>query len=206
MLLSSEEWEAVWLTLSVAARAVGFGLPVAVLAAWVLARCRFPGRATIERVGASTDGAAAGGHRVAAADPLRHPRTDRPDPGSLARRPPRVHHGWREPGLCHNDLPHHGAVGAAVARRRRCRSGTGRSHPWRGMAGPVVQHHTAARLAWNSGGRDRRLCDVSRRIRCRDNIRCQHPWSNPDLAAGDLRRASGAGWRDQGRRNCRLSR
>jgi molybdate transport system permease protein len=44
MVLSSEEWEAVWLTLMVAARAVGFGLPVAVLVAWVLARWRFPGR------------------------------------------------------------------------------------------------------------------------------------------------------------------
>ena len=34
-MLSPEEWEAVWLTLSVAARAVGFGLPLAVLTAWV---------------------------------------------------------------------------------------------------------------------------------------------------------------------------
>jgi molybdate transport system permease protein len=42
--LSPEEWEAVWLTLGVAARAVGFGLPVAVLMAWVLVRYRFPGR------------------------------------------------------------------------------------------------------------------------------------------------------------------
>jgi len=32
------------LTLAVAARAVGFGLPLAVLTAWVLARTRFPGR------------------------------------------------------------------------------------------------------------------------------------------------------------------
>jgi molybdate transport system permease protein len=32
------------LTLDVAARAVGFGLPLAVLTAWVLARYRFPGR------------------------------------------------------------------------------------------------------------------------------------------------------------------
>jgi molybdate transport system permease protein len=47
MLLSSEEWQAVWLTLSVAARAVGFGLPLAVLAAWVLSRCRFPGRSLL---------------------------------------------------------------------------------------------------------------------------------------------------------------
>lgn len=35
------------LTLAVAARAVGFGLPVAVLLAWVLARTRFPGRAVL---------------------------------------------------------------------------------------------------------------------------------------------------------------
>lgn len=44
LLLSPEEWEAVWLTLGVAARAVGFGLPLAVVTAWVLARYRFPGR------------------------------------------------------------------------------------------------------------------------------------------------------------------
>lgn len=42
--LSPEEWEAVRLTLEVAARAVGFGLPLAVLTAWVLTRYRFPGR------------------------------------------------------------------------------------------------------------------------------------------------------------------
>ena len=45
--LTPEEWEAVWLTLVVAARAVGCGLPIAVLAAWVLARHRFPGRALL---------------------------------------------------------------------------------------------------------------------------------------------------------------
>ena len=42
--MSPEEWEAVRLTLAVAARAVGCGLPLALLTAWVLARCRFPGR------------------------------------------------------------------------------------------------------------------------------------------------------------------
>ena len=42
--LSPEEWEAVRLTLVVAARAVACGLPIAVLTAWVLARYRFPGR------------------------------------------------------------------------------------------------------------------------------------------------------------------
>lgn len=45
--VSPEEWEAVWLTLTVAARAVGFGLPLAVLVAWVLSRYRFPGRAAL---------------------------------------------------------------------------------------------------------------------------------------------------------------
>jgi molybdate transport system permease protein len=44
VILSPEEWEAVRLSLAVAARAVGFGLPLAVLAAWILARGRFPGR------------------------------------------------------------------------------------------------------------------------------------------------------------------
>jgi molybdate transport system permease protein len=34
----------------VAARAVGCGLPLATLAAWVLARCRFPGRALLNAV------------------------------------------------------------------------------------------------------------------------------------------------------------
>lgn len=36
------------LSLGVAARSVGFGLPVALGLAWVLARCRFPGRAALD--------------------------------------------------------------------------------------------------------------------------------------------------------------
>ncbi|HEX3994623.1 MAG TPA: molybdate ABC transporter permease subunit [Acetobacteraceae bacterium] len=47
MNLSADEWDAVRLTLIVAARAVGFGLPVAVVMAWLLARCRFPGRSVL---------------------------------------------------------------------------------------------------------------------------------------------------------------
>ncbi len=43
-LLSADEWQAVRLTLGVAARAVGCGLPLATLVAWLLARGRFPGR------------------------------------------------------------------------------------------------------------------------------------------------------------------
>ncbi|MBS0560545.1 MAG: molybdate ABC transporter permease subunit [Proteobacteria bacterium] len=48
--LTPDAWEAVWLTLGVAARAVGFGLPLAVLTAWVLARLRFPGRSLLNAV------------------------------------------------------------------------------------------------------------------------------------------------------------
>jgi molybdate transport system permease protein len=42
-MLSPDEWVAVRLTLDVAARAVGVGLPLAVPMAWLLARTRFPG-------------------------------------------------------------------------------------------------------------------------------------------------------------------
>jgi molybdate transport system permease protein len=42
-MLSPDEWVAVRLTLDVAARAVGVGLPLAVPTAWLLARTRFPG-------------------------------------------------------------------------------------------------------------------------------------------------------------------
>jgi molybdate transport system permease protein len=47
MNLTAEEWTAVRLTLVVAARAVGFGLPLAVITAWVLVRHRFPGRSLL---------------------------------------------------------------------------------------------------------------------------------------------------------------
>ena len=43
-MLSADEWEAVRLTLGVGARAVGFGLPLAVAVAWLLARVQFVGR------------------------------------------------------------------------------------------------------------------------------------------------------------------
>ncbi len=48
MNLSADELQAVWLTLDVSARAVGFGLPPAVLVAWLLARRRFLGRAALD--------------------------------------------------------------------------------------------------------------------------------------------------------------
>lgn len=46
--LSSDEWEAVRLSLSVATRSVAFGLPLAVLAAYALARGRFVGRPLLD--------------------------------------------------------------------------------------------------------------------------------------------------------------
>ncbi len=45
--LTPDEWTAVRLTLVVAARAVGVGLPLAVAVAWLLARTRFPGRGIV---------------------------------------------------------------------------------------------------------------------------------------------------------------
>jgi molybdate transport system permease protein len=49
-ILSPDEWEAVRLTLAVALRSVGFGLPVALFAAWALAHRRLPGRTVVEAV------------------------------------------------------------------------------------------------------------------------------------------------------------
>ena len=46
--LSPEEWGAVRLSLEVAARSAAMGLPPAVLAAWLLARGRFPGRPLLD--------------------------------------------------------------------------------------------------------------------------------------------------------------
>ncbi len=47
-MLTADEWEAVALTLTIAARAVVFGLPLAVLAAFVLAHGRFFGRSALD--------------------------------------------------------------------------------------------------------------------------------------------------------------
>jgi len=44
----SAELEALRLSLEVAVRSVGFGLPIAVLAAWLLTRARFPGRMLLD--------------------------------------------------------------------------------------------------------------------------------------------------------------
>ncbi len=46
--LTPDEWVAVRLTLGVAARAVGFGLPLAILTALLLSGTRFPGRSLLD--------------------------------------------------------------------------------------------------------------------------------------------------------------
>ena len=46
-MFDAQDIEAVWLTLIVAGRAVGFALPLAVVAAWALARGRFAGHAML---------------------------------------------------------------------------------------------------------------------------------------------------------------
>lgn len=48
MSLTSEEWQAIQLSLSVALRSMVFGLPPAILVAWLLARGRFPGRGLLD--------------------------------------------------------------------------------------------------------------------------------------------------------------
>ena len=47
-LLTPAELDALRLSLEVAARSVGFSLPLAVLVAWVLTRARFPGRSVLD--------------------------------------------------------------------------------------------------------------------------------------------------------------
>ncbi|WLS77742.1 molybdate ABC transporter permease subunit [Erwinia pyri] len=50
MILSDPEWQAVALSLKVASVAVLFSLPFGILMAWVLVRCRFPGKTVLDSV------------------------------------------------------------------------------------------------------------------------------------------------------------
>ena len=50
MILSDAEAQALWLSLIVATRSVAFSLPLAILAAWALARGRFPGKTLFDGV------------------------------------------------------------------------------------------------------------------------------------------------------------
>ncbi|MFU9139177.1 molybdate ABC transporter permease subunit [Erwinia tasmaniensis] len=48
MILSEPEWQAVALSLKVSSVAVLFSLPFGILMAWILVRCRFPGKALLD--------------------------------------------------------------------------------------------------------------------------------------------------------------
>ncbi|OQP35963.1 molybdate ABC transporter permease subunit [Pantoea latae] len=48
MILSDPEWQAVLLSLKVSSIAVLFSLPFGVLMAWILVRCRFPGKSLLD--------------------------------------------------------------------------------------------------------------------------------------------------------------
>lgn len=50
MILSDPEWQAVLLSLKVSSIAVLFSLPFGILTAWVLVRCRFPGKSLLDSV------------------------------------------------------------------------------------------------------------------------------------------------------------
>lgn len=49
-MLSPAEWAAVFLSLEIAAKAVAFSLPLAVVVAWLLARYDFPGKAIVDGI------------------------------------------------------------------------------------------------------------------------------------------------------------
>ena len=48
MILSDPEWQAVFLSLKVSSVAVLFSLPFGIMMAWILARCRFPGKTLLD--------------------------------------------------------------------------------------------------------------------------------------------------------------
>ncbi|MCW2473020.1 MULTISPECIES: molybdate ABC transporter permease subunit [unclassified Symbiopectobacterium] len=50
MMLTDYEWQAIELSLKVSITAVIFSLPLGILAAWVLVRCRFPGKSLLDSI------------------------------------------------------------------------------------------------------------------------------------------------------------
>ena len=199
-MLSPEEWEAVWLTLAVAARAVGFGLPVAVAVAWVLARYRFPGRAVLNALV----------HLPMALPPVvtgwlllvifgvRGPI------GSLLQEWFGIRLVFTTAGaalacavMSFPIMVRSVRLGAGVDRHRAGASG---AHAGCWMARPDVQHHAAARLAGHSGRRHRRLRHLPGRVRRGHHLCRQHTGTDADAAAGDLQRAASARRRGEGGR------
>ncbi len=50
MMLTDYEWQAIELSLKVSITSVIFSLPLGILAAWVLVRCRFPGKSLLDSI------------------------------------------------------------------------------------------------------------------------------------------------------------
>lgn len=50
MMLTDYEWQTIELSLKVSITAVIFSLPLVILAAWVLVRCRFPGKSLLDSI------------------------------------------------------------------------------------------------------------------------------------------------------------
>lgn len=50
MMLSDYEWQAVELSLKVSVVAVACSLPFGILMAWILVRCRFPGKSLLDSI------------------------------------------------------------------------------------------------------------------------------------------------------------
>ena len=50
MMLSEYEWQAVLLSLKVSSLAVVCSLPLGILMAWILVRCRFPGKSLLDSI------------------------------------------------------------------------------------------------------------------------------------------------------------
>jgi molybdate transport system permease protein len=50
MILTDPEWQAVLLSLKVSSLAVALSLPFGIFFAWLLVRCRFPGKALLDSV------------------------------------------------------------------------------------------------------------------------------------------------------------
>ena len=72
--LTPDEWTAVLLSLRIAVVATVVALPFGIAIAWLLARKDFWGKALLDGARASAAGAAAGRHRLSAADLVRPAR------------------------------------------------------------------------------------------------------------------------------------
>ena len=194
-MLSTAESEALWLSLSVAARSVAFNLPFAILVAWLLTRTRFAGRTLFDAfvhlplvlppvvVGylLLVLFGVRGPHRRLAVRELRHPAG--------------VHQHRRGARHRRHVVSAGGARHPHLARERRSRSRGRRAHAGRRTRRPLLLDHAAVDRARNPGRRGHRLRGGPGRIRRGDHLRVQHSGRDPHAAAGAVHGAADAGRR-----------